>query len=106
MHVIILNYDASTKITIKFVTLKSAAVCFNGSSYNGDITGDLDIYHYIVINMVPTNDMSAFAILTYRRVNTSFEYDYMQIGYIYRITDGRVSFSGNTDTWACFCIPR
>ena len=56
--------------------------------------------------MVPTNDMSAFAILTYRRVNTSFEYNYMQIGYIYRIADDKVSFSVNTDTWACFCIPR
>ena len=87
------------------MTLKSASVCFNGQSYGGDITGDLDIYKYLVINMVPTTDMRAFVILTYKRVNASFG-NYIQIGYVYRIVDDKVVFNTNQDKWACFCIPR
>lgn len=72
------------------------------------MTGDLDVYKYNVINIVPTNSMSAFAILRYSKTTPSdtFPYDYMQLGYTYKIDIEKVTYNSEEIKWACFCISR
>lgn len=52
--------------------------------------------------------MSAFAILQYTKTTPSatFPYDYMQIGYTYKIDTEKVKYNTEEIKWACFCISR
>lgn len=105
LHFIFNKYDAS--LCIKFITTRSTII-LNGYSYDNSITGDLDVYKYNVINIVPTNSMTTFAILKYTKTTPfdTFPYDYMQIGYSYKIDDEKIINNTAEVTWACFCIPR
>lgn len=90
----------------------SQLIILNGYSYDGQISGDLDVYKYWVLSMW-ANPYDIFPGLSFIPATPSdkFPYDAMQMFYVYKLGDydngyKLVSTTNMTIKWKMFCIPR
>lgn len=102
--------DASLKV--KNITTvansTSTLIILNGYSYDGQISGDLDVYKYWVLSML-SNTYYIFPELAFIATTPSdnFPYDTMQVSYVWKLDEGRlVAITNMTIKWKMLCIPR
>lgn len=93
-------------------TSTSQVIILNGYSYDGSITGDLDVYKYWVLSML-SNPFDIFPELSFLTTTPSnnFPYDTMQISYVWKLGNSDngyklVSTTNMTIKWKMLCIPR
>lgn len=89
-------------------TSTSQLIVLNGYSYDGQITGDLDVYKYWVLSML-SNPFDIFPELSFIPTTPSdkFPYDAMQISYVWKLNEGKLDVTTNmTIKWKMLCIPR
>lgn len=102
--------DASLKV--KNITTvansTSPAIILNGYDYDGQITGDLDVYKYWVLSML-SSPFNIFPELSFISTTPSdnFPYDTMQVSYVWKLDGGKLVTTTNmTIKWKMLCIPR
>ena len=102
--------DASLKV--KNITTvansTSTLIILNGYGYDGQISGDLDVYKYWVLSML-SNKHYIFPELSFIATTPSddFPYDAMQISYVWKLDEGNLVATTNmTIKWKMLCIPR
>lgn len=103
---------SDTSLKVKNITTvadsTSTLIILNGHSYDGHISGDLDVYKYWVLSML-SNTYYIFPELTFIATTPSdnFPYDAMQVSYVWKLDDGKLSETTHmTIKWKMLCIPR